>query len=323
MTAVVDAPPEEAAPEITPGEPLARWHVRAAALAIDVLPGLAVVGTTAPWFLTGPGLGWAWWLLTAVAVVALLAVIVNRVLLPALTGWTLGRALCGIRVVRADGGEAGLARLLLRELAHVLDTAALLVGWLWPLWDGRNRTFADLLLRTEVRRVARPPLDMRRLTAKVLIAVVTLAALVVAVTYLAVFREQQALDRTRAQIAEQGPRIVEQMLSYGVESIDDDFARAQSLTTDAYRPQLIAQQDAVRKAGATTNEYWAVSSAVLSASRDDAAMLLAMQGQRGTKAEELKFITATVRVDFRKIGDNWRVDNLTVLKAPLMQGAGQ
>jgi Mce-associated membrane protein len=164
---------------------------------------------------------------------------------------------------------------------------------------------------------------MRRLTAKVLSALVAVAAVVVAVTYLAVFRQQQALDRTRAQIAEQGPRIVEQMLSYGVESIDDDFKRAQSLTTDAYRPQLTAQQDAVRKAGPTINEYWAVSSAVLSASRDDAAMLLAMQGQRGTKAEDLKFITATVRVDFTKVGDNWRVDNLTVLKAPLIQGAGQ
>jgi Mce-associated membrane protein len=323
VTVVVDAPPEAATPETTPAEPLARWHVRAAALAVDVLPGLAVVGTTAPWFLTGPRIGWSWWLLTTVAVVALLAVIVNRVLLPALTGWSLGRALCGIRVVRPDGGEAGLARLLLRELAHLLDTAALLVGWLWPLWDRRDRTFADLLLRTEARTVARPRRDMRRFTAKVLTGVVAVAAVVVAVTYLAVFRQEQALERSRAQIAEQGPRIVEQMLSYGVESIDADFSRAQSLTTEAYRPQLIAQQDAVRKAGATTNEYWAVSSAVLSASRDEAAMLLAMQGQRGTKAEDLKFITATVRVDFAKIGDNWRVDNLTVLKAPLMQGGGQ
>lgn len=323
MTAVVDAPPDAPAAETTPAEPLARWHIRAAALAVDVLPGLAVVATTAPWVLAGPGIGWSWWVLTAVAAVALLAVIVNRVLLPSLIGWTLGRALCGIRVLRRDGGEAALGRLLLRELAHVLDTAALFVGWLWPLWDRRNRTFADLLLRTEARVVARPDRDMRRFTAKVLIGAVVVAVVAVGVTYLAVYRKEQGLDRARAQIAEQGPRIVEQMLSYGAETMDEDLNRAQTLTTEAYRPQLVAQQEAARKGGATTNEYWAVSSAVLSSSMDEAAMLLAMQGQRGTKAEDLKFITATVRVDFDKIGDNWRVDNLTVLKAPLMQGAGQ
>lgn len=323
MTAVVDALPEELAADVPPAEPPARWHVRAAALAVDVLPGLAVVATTAPWTLAGPRIGWSWWVLTAVAALALLAVIVNRLLLPTLVGWTLGRALCGIRVVPRDGGDAGLARLLLRDAAHLLDTAALFVGWLWPLWDRRDRTFADLLARTEVRQVPRPARDMRRFTAKVLIGIVAVAAVTVAVAYLAVYRQEQTLERSREQIAEQGPRIVEQMLSYGVDTIDDDFGRAQSLTTEAYRPQLVAQQDAVRKSGATTNEYWAVSSAVLSASEDEAAMLLAMQGQRGTKAEDLKFITATVRVDFRKVGDSWRVDNLTVLKAPAMQGAGQ
>lgn len=320
---VVDAPPEAPETDTTPAPPLARWHARAGALALDVLPGLAIVATTAPWFLTGPGIGGVWWLLTGIAVVALLAVIVNRALLPALIGWTLGRALCGIRVVGRDGGDAGLGRLLLRELAHLLDTAALFVGWLWPLWDRRHRTFADLLVRTEARQVPRPRLDMRRFAAKVLIGAVAVALVIAGVIYLGVYRQQQQLQQARAQIEEQGPRIVEQMLNYGVDTIDDDFRRARDLTTDAYRPLLEAQQDAVRKAGASTNEYWAVSSAVLSASTDEAAMLLAMQGQRGTKAEDLKFITATVRVDFRKLGDNWRVDNLTVLKAPLMQGAGQ
>ena len=37
----------------------------------------------------------------------------------------------------------------------------------------------------------------------------------------------------------------------------------------------------VQKVGATANEYWAVSSAILSASPDQAGMLLALQGQRG------------------------------------------
>ena len=96
------------------------------------------------------------------------------------------------------------------------------------------------------------------------------------------------------------------------------------MATDDYRPQLVAQQEAVQKAGATTNEYWAVSSAVLSASSDKGSMLLAMQGQRGTDPKELKFITATVRVEFEKSGDGaWRVANLTVLKKPNMNGGAR
>lgn len=325
MTAVLDPVSDEPVVEM-PAEPVAEWHRRAAALALDVLPGLAVLGTTAPWALVGPALGWLWWVLVAGAAVTVVAMAANRWLLPSTAGWSLGRALFRIRVVGRDGSAVGFGRLLLRDLAHLLDTAALFVGWLWPLWDRRNRTFADLLLRTEVRPAPRPQRDVRRLTAKVLAAAVVVAALAVGLSYVVVYRQQQAVDQARAQIAERGPRIVEQLLSYSTDTIDDDFARAQSLTTDSYREQLVSQQEAVRQSGASTNEYWAVTSAVLPdppVTTDRAAMLLAMQGQRGTKVEDLKFITATVRVDFVKVGADWRVDKLTVLKKPLMQGGGQ
>jgi Mce-associated membrane protein len=146
----------------------------------------------------------------------------------------------------------------------------------------------------------------------------------VGLSYLAVYRQDRAVDAARQQIGAQGPRIVEQMLSYNVDTLQQDFSRAQSLTTDGYRPQLLAQQQAVQKAGATSNEYWAVSSAVLSADPEHASMLLAMQGQRGVDAKDLKFITATVRVDFEKShGGQWRIANLTVLKKPQMNQAGQ
>jgi Mce-associated membrane protein len=53
-------------------------------------------------------------------------------------------------------------------------------------------------------------------------------------------------------------------------------------------------------------------------------MLLAMQGQRGDDVNSLKFITATVRADFQKSRDGrWLIQNLTVLKKPQMNGAGQ
>ena len=116
-----------------------------------------------------------------------------------------------------------------------------------------------------MHKVDRPQRDVRRPAAVALVAATLLCAAGVGLSYLVVYRHDRAVDAARAQIAAEGPRIVEQMLSYGVDTLQQDFSHAQSLTTDGYRPQLIAQQQAVQKAGATKNEYWAVSSAVLSA----------------------------------------------------------
>ena len=327
MTAVLDTTAEALATDSDPLPPLASWPGRVGAFAVDVLLGTAVIATLALVALTTPQRGWLWWVFTAAAALTLVAMLVNRWLLPTITGFSLGRALLGIAVRKPDGSPVGVSRLLARDVAHLLDTAALFIGWLWPLWDRRNRTFADLLLRTEVHTVERPQRDVRRLTATVLVAATLLCAAAVGLSYLVVYRHERAVDAARQQITEQGPRIVEQMLSYNKDTLQQDFSHAQSLTTDGYRPQLIAQQQAVQQAGATTNEYWAVSSAVLPAtpeSTDHASMLLAMQGQRGSNPNDLKFITATVRVEFEKSRDGqWRVANLTVLKKPLMNVAGQ
>jgi Mce-associated membrane protein len=324
VTAVLDALPETAAEDSVPERPTASWLARAGAFSIDMLLGDAVIVTMALLTLSAPQRGWLWWTFTGTAALVVMLVAVNRLLLPTITGWSLGRALFGIAVRKRDGSPVGLARLVGRDLAHLLDTAALFIGWLWPLWDRRRRTFADLLLRTEVHKVDPPQRDVRRPVAVTLIAATLLCVAGVGLSYLVVFRHDRAVDAARAQIASEGPRIVEQMLSYDVDTLQQDFSHAQSLTTDAYRPQLIAQQQAVQRAGATKNEYWAVSSAVLSATPEYAAMLLAMQGQRGSDSKDLKFITATVRVDFDKSRDGkWRVANLTVLKKPQLNTAGQ
>ena len=110
----------------------------------------------------------------------LLSIAVNRLLLPAVTGWSLGRALMGIAVVRRDGTAVGPWRLLVRDIAHLLDTLALFVGWLWPLWDGRGRTFADLLVRTEVRRREPAPARAGR-TALIVVSVAAALAVAAAV----------------------------------------------------------------------------------------------------------------------------------------------
>lgn len=326
MTAVLDTTEDATATDTASEQPLASWAARAGAFAVDVLLGLAVIAPLALGAVAAPLRGWLWWVFVGVAAATVLVMAVNRLMLPTITGFSLGRALFGIAVRRPDGSTVGVWRLLARDLAHLLDTAALFIGWFWPLWDRRRRTFADLLLRTEVQSVQRPQRDVRRLTAVALIAGMVMSTAAAGLSYLVVFRQEQAIDAARAEITEQGPGIVEQILSYKKDSLQQDFSNAQSLTTEAYRPQLIAQQQIVQEGGATSNEYFAVSTAVLPdppVTTDKAAMLVAMQGQRGEDPKDLKFTSATLRVDFEKTDGQWRVANLTVLKKPLMNMPGQ
>ena len=177
MTAVLDATPETATDDSAPEPPTASWLARAGAFSIDVLLGVAVIATMALLTLSAPQRGWLWWVFTGAAVLVFVLIAVNRLLLPC-----DHRVVAGARAVRHRGQEAatvravGLARLVARDLAHLLDTAALFIGWLWPLWDRRGRTFADLLLRTEVHKVDRPQRDVRRPAAAALIAATLLCA---------------------------------------------------------------------------------------------------------------------------------------------------
>jgi Mce-associated membrane protein len=310
----------DAAPAVQESAPneLADWHIRAAAIAVDVLPGVAVVATTALVWLAVPSQSLWWWVSISALVGAALVTMVNRAVLPAILGWSLGRALLGLEVVRPDGTAIGVGRLMARELAHVLDSLSVCVGWLWPLWDPRRRTFADLLLRTEVHCVAtdRRPADIRRRAAIAVGVAVSVCVGAAAVSVFAIYLPDRAADQTRTAVNAQGPKIVAEMLTYDPRSLKQDFERARSLTTDKYRPELVRQQESVQKGHPVINEYWVTDSTVLSAARDSATMLLFMQGHRGGGGDE-RFITATVRVSLVKGKDGrWLVDNLDVVTKP-------
>jgi Mce-associated membrane protein len=310
----------DAAPAVQEPAPneLAGWPIRAAAFAVDVLPGVAVVATTALVWLAAPSQSLWWWVSISVLVGATLATMVNRAILPAILGWSMGRALLGLEVVRPGGAAVGVGRLMSRELAHLLDTLSVCVGWLWPLWDSRKRTFADLLLRTEVHCVApdRRPADIRRRAAIAVGVAVLLCVGAAAVSVFAIYLPDRAAEQTRTAVNAQGPKIVTEMLTYDPKSLKQDFERARSLTTDKYRPELVKQQESVQKGHPVINEYWVTDSTVLSAARDSATMLLFLQGHRGGNGDE-RFITATVRVSLLKGKDGrWLVDNLDVVTKP-------
>jgi Mce-associated membrane protein len=308
------------------GDRPASWAARAGAFVVDVLVGLGVVAAFVLVAWSTAQRDWLWWLCVSAAAVVLLSVVVNRLLLPSVTGWSLGRALMGIVVVRRDGSAVGPWRLLVRDIAHLLDTLALFIGWLWPLWDRRGRTFADLLTRTEARRREPAPARAGRVA---LIAVSVAAVLAVAAAglgYTVVYRNDFRTGQAREQVAVEGPKIVEEMLSYDPATLQADFDKAQSLVTDGYRPQLVAQQQAIvangKKSPIIANDYWVTNSAVLSSTEHDATMLILMQGQRGV-APNMRTITATVKVNFQKSGDGkWQVGALSVLAKP-KSGGGQ
>ena len=302
--------------------PVANWSARAGAFAIDVLLGLGVVAADLLVCGSAPPRGWLWWLTLVVGAAVLLAVLANRLLLPAVTGWSLGRSVFGIAVVGRDGEAVSPWHLLLRDLAHLLDTVPLCLGWLWPLLDSRARTFADVAARTEVHRVVGQRPAWTRRTAAVVAAAGVLATVAAAAGYLGVYRQELAVAQAREQIAVQGPKIIAGLLTYRAASLDDDFAHARSLVTEGYRPTWTAQQDAIRKAGAVDNEYWVTNSAVLTSAADRASMLLLLQGQRGI-AKAQRFISASVRANFEKSpSGDWKVADLTVLTSPNSRAGG-
>lgn len=319
---VADRPAMSVSDEDGPALP-ASWTPRAGALALDILPGVALLAAAVLVALSVPLRGTWWWVGVCTGAVAIVSTAFNRLLLVALGRQSLGRAVVGIVVVRRNGKPVGPWWLLLRDLAHLLDTAAVLLGWLWPLWDPRRRTFADLLLGTESRVVPmrRPDRTLRRVTAGLVVTAALLCAGLAAISYTVVRQHDRSITQARAQISTQGPHMVEQILTYHPDTIQADFDHARSLASDNYRAQLSAQQRAVQKAGPVRNEYWVINSSVLSATADHASMLMFLQGERGA-APNQRYIIASVRVGFVKPrASGWRVDDLALVTKPQPAGS--
>jgi uncharacterized RDD family membrane protein YckC len=159
--------------------PYAHWGRRVGAYLIDLAPAILAsipfyVGyvmlyvqffqaiTTArdpsslDLFTPGPGL----WLMI-IGLALLLASIgwqwYNRWLTGGRTGQSLGKRVLKIKLVaEVNGQPIGAVNAFLRDLLHVLDGAAY-VGYLWPLWDAKRQTFADMIMKTVVIDQPGPP----------------------------------------------------------------------------------------------------------------------------------------------------------------------
>lgn len=83
----------------------------------------------------------------SIAALVLLAVMESN------TGQSPGKKVVGTRVLReADGGLLGTGTAIGRRFLHVLDALCCFIGFLWPIWDAKNQTFADKLMSAVVIR---------------------------------------------------------------------------------------------------------------------------------------------------------------------------
>jgi hypothetical protein len=74
----------------------------------------------------------------------------NRWLIGGRTGQSMGRRVMRTKLVaEVNGQPIGAVNAFLRDLLHVLDGAAY-IGFLWPLWDEKRQTFADMIMNTVV-----------------------------------------------------------------------------------------------------------------------------------------------------------------------------
>ncbi|MEG9227550.1 RDD family protein [Aeromicrobium sp. Sec7.5] len=148
-----------AAPPPAPGTALASWGARLGAYIIDILPLVIVLVVLTAAFgeneATSTSFSFQLNGLPALLyfVLAIGWLVVNWGLLQGRRGGTVGKSVLGIAVHKAGTGRPlGVGPSIARQLLHIVDALPCYLGFLWPLWDKENRTFADMIMGTRVAK---------------------------------------------------------------------------------------------------------------------------------------------------------------------------
>jgi len=74
-----------------------------------------------------------------------------------LVGFTPGKAILGLKVVRKDGAKVSFGRALVRFFAYWISALPLFLGFFWVLWDPGRRGWHDKIAGTQVLYIPRKP----------------------------------------------------------------------------------------------------------------------------------------------------------------------
>jgi uncharacterized RDD family membrane protein YckC len=101
---------------------------------------------------TGGGMsGIALVLIILGAVLGLAVFIWNVCIKQGRTGYSIGKGVLGIKLIKLDTGQPlGAGMSFVRQIAHILDQLPCYIGYLWPLWDSKRQTFADKVMGSVV-----------------------------------------------------------------------------------------------------------------------------------------------------------------------------
>jgi uncharacterized RDD family membrane protein YckC len=133
----------------------APFPLRCGALLIDyiALVSIVVLGTLVARMLGGGARAAGNSAEAAGIVLAITLAVMNLVILPGLTGLTLGKWATGLRIERNDGGSPGIGRALLRHfIGYPLSFALLGLGFLMAAVSVHGRGLHDMIAGTIVVR---------------------------------------------------------------------------------------------------------------------------------------------------------------------------
>jgi uncharacterized RDD family membrane protein YckC len=82
--------------------------------------------------------------------VLFLVVLIYFVFFWALVGFTPGKALLGLQIVRQDGQPLSVGRALLRYLGYWVSATPLFLGFIWILFDRQHEGWHDKISKTHV-----------------------------------------------------------------------------------------------------------------------------------------------------------------------------
>lgn len=74
-----------------------------------------------------------------------------------LVGFTPGKAILGLRVLKQDGERISFWRALVRLFGYWISALPIFLGFLWVLWDPKRRAWHDKIAGTQVLYIPKKP----------------------------------------------------------------------------------------------------------------------------------------------------------------------